>query len=250
MFEIVHLSDIHIGHSEKAEASASALAKYITGRFPEGTVVVITGDLVHTGAASEYERLAATLLNPLREKFTVLTVPGNHDYCADWFGSRFSEESAGLYHGLGYGPFPCVHTVPGEDTVLIGLDSADPDDRVWFSGGLADRRQVSRLKEILTEHASKLKIVYFHHHPFCIRLMMIMWGGSGLLKAMASHGADVALFGHRHWSQVFRDTRGVPLMLASRKSTSPRWFSGKLSFRVLEVGKGEMKGFRSEEFRP
>ena len=68
---------------------------------------------------------------------------------------------------------------------------------------------------------------------------------------MASHGAGAAIFGHRHWSQKFRNTRGVPLMLASRKSTKPRWFSGgKLSFRVLEIEDGRVAWVYAEEFKP
>ena len=93
----------------------------------------------------------------------------------------------------------------------------------------------------------KLKIVYFHHHPFIWRWTMIMLGRTALLKAASSGGADILLFGHRHWSQEIRDRSGIPLMLASGKSTKPRWFKKNLSFRVLEVDNGRLVHVRIEE---
>jgi len=251
MFRLVHISDIHIGESATTDANAVALVEHIIENFPADTVIVITGDLVNYGTADGYEKFRSTVLLPLRRKFTVLTCPGNHDYCTNWLGSRLSEESVERYRECtDDGPFPQVHAVEGEDTVLIGMDSADPADKVWFAGGLIEGWQVGRLKNILADHAGKLRIVYFHHHPFALRLMMWMWGSSALLEAIASCGA-IAIFGHRHWSQVFRDTKGVSLMLASRKSTKPRWFSGgKLSFRVLEIEGGSVVRVYAEEFKP
>lgn len=252
MFRLVHISDIHIGESAKTDANAVALVNYIIENFPADTVVVITGDLVHYGTPGGYETLRETVLTPLRQKFTVLTCPGNHDYCTNWLGSRLSEESVERYRETtGDGPFPHVHVVEGEGTALIGMDSSDPNDKAWLAGGLIEGWQVDRLKGILAEHADKLRIVYFHHHPFAFRLAMFMWGSSALLRAMALHGVRAAIFGHRHWSQMFRDTRGVPLMLSSRKSTKPRWFSGgKLSFRVLEIEDGSVTRVYAEEFKP
>ncbi len=76
---------------------------------------------------------------------------------------------------------------------------------------------------------------------------MIMLGRTALLKAAAVGGAAVILFGHRHWSQEIRDRSGIPLMLASGKSTKPRWFKRNLSFRVIEVDDGRLIRVRIEE---
>lgn len=246
MLDIVHISDIHIGRSRDTDEKAAVLAGHLARAFPSGTVVVITGDLVHSGTEAEYTRLRSSVLSPLRERFTVLSCPGNHD-CCDWMGFRFSEESASLYREHVDGaPFPQAHVMNGEKTVLIGLDSSDPQDRTWLARGWMGGQQVARLAELLAEHAGKLRIVYFHHHPFMIRAAMLMVGSSALLKTLASGGAGAALFGHRHWSQEFRDTKGVPLMLASGSSTSPG-LNGRLSFRVLEVADGAIRSVRTEE---
>lgn len=180
MLSIVHISDTHIGRSRGTDERAVALAGHIAGRFPPGTVVVITGDLVHNGAEEEYARLRSSVLLPLRERLVVLSCPGNHD-CCDWMGFRFSEESASLYGAyVGGDPFPQAHVVDGEGVALIGLDSSDPQDRAWLARGWMGRRQVARLRELLAEHEGKLRVVYFHHHPFMVRAAMLMVGSSAL----------------------------------------------------------------------
>lgn len=241
MFKIVHISDIHVGRSATEDANTSVLVRHILDRFSPNTVVVVTGDFVQRGLSGQHRRVADLLLQPLRERFTVLSCPGNHDYSLNWLGSKLSDDSVAAYREfVDDVPFPHIHVVEDERTVFIGLDSADPQDRVWLCGGLIDGRQVERLKGLLTEHEGRLRVVYFHHHPFMWRFWMVMVGTSALLRALASHGAGLVLFGHKHWSQEFRGTKGVPLMLSSGKSTVPRWFQKELSFRVVEVDAGRI----------
>lgn len=248
MVQIVHLSDIHIGYSDREIAGAKVLTAHILASFPFGTIILITGDLVQNGSKEEYVEVCSTVLEPLRRKFTVITCPGNHDYSDDTFGARLSKKSIKAYLNLtGDGPFPQAHVVAGEKTVLIGLDSADPDDRAWLMMGYVGKRQISCMSSLLAEHEDKLKIVYFHHHPFMFRWTMMMLGRTALLKAASSSGVDILLFGHRHWSQEIRDRSGIPLMLASGKSTKPRWLKKNLSFRVLEVDDGRLIGVRTED---
>lgn len=238
MLQIVHLSDMHLGYSDRESIAAKALVAHILGSFRSGTIVLITGDLVQHGSKDEYAEISA-ILAPLRRKFTVITCPGNHDYSDDTFGAHLSQESIETYlEFTGDGPFPQAHVADGGKTVLIGLDSADPDDKAGFMRGWVGDKQISRMSSLLAEHEDKLRIVYFHHHPFMWRWTMMMLGRTALLKAAASTGADVLLFGHRHWSQEMHDRSGIPLMLASGKSTKLRWFKRNLSFRVLEVDDG------------
>lgn len=248
MFQIVHLSDVHLGYSDKESAAATALTSHILGSFPAGTVILITGDLVQHGSRDEYAEVRSAMLEPLRRKFTVITCPGNHDYSDDALGAHLSRGSIETYSEFaGDGPFPQAHVVDGEKTVLIGLDSADPDDRAGFMRGWVGDRQISRMSSMLAEHEDKLRIVYFHHHPFIWRWTMMMLGRTTLLKAAAAGGAGVLLFGHRHWSQEMCCRSGIPLMLASGKSTKPRWLKRNLSFRVLEVDDGRLIRVRTEE---
>lgn len=251
MFSLIHLSDIHIGYSDTEDRNAVALVRHIVEKFPPGTVVVASGDFVQTGMSGEYARVEAVLA-PLREKFTLLTCPGNHDYSCNWLGSKLSQHSVAMFmNHVNMGTFPQTHVVEAESTVLVGLDSSDLNDKAWLAGGLVECWQVDRMKEILAEHGDKLRVVYFHHHPFVWRVYMLFFGSSALLRAMASHGVGLAMFGHRHWSQLMRNTRGIPLMLSSGKSTKPRWFSGgKLSFRVVEIEDGRVLRVYAEEFKP
>lgn len=247
MLQIVHLSDLHLGYSDREGVATKAIAAHILNSFPSGTIVLITGDLVHHGSKDEYAEVAS-ILAPLRRKFTVITCPGNHDYSDDTFGANLSQESIETYSEFtGDGPFPQAHVVDGGKTALIGLDSADPEDRAWLMMGYVGEKQISRMSSLLAEHGDKLKIVYFHHHPFIWRWTMMMLGRTALLKAAAAGGATILLFGHRHWSQEKRDRAGIPLMLASGKSTKPRWFKRNLSFRVIEVDSGHLIRVRTEE---
>lgn len=246
MFQIVHLSDMHLGYSDRESAATSTLTSHILNSFPADTVILITGDLVQHGSREEFAEVCSAMLEPLHKKFTVITCPGNHDYSDDVFGARLSQRSIEAYLKFtGDGPFPQAHVV-GERTVLIGLDSADPEDRAGFMRGWMGYKQISRMSSLLAEHEDKLRIVYFHHHPFTWRWTMIMLGRTALLKAAAAGGADLLLFGHRHWSQKIRRS-GNPLMLASGKSTKPRWFKRNLSFRVIEVDDGHLVRVHTEE---
>ncbi len=248
MFQIIHLSDLHLGYSDKESAAVKAITSHILGSFPASTVVLITGDLVQHGSKEEYAEVRLTVLEPLRSKFTVLTCPGNHDYSDNVFGSSLSKESIESYlESSEDGPFPHEHVVDGERTVLIGLDSADPDDRAGFMRGYIGCRQMASMSSILAKHGDKLSVVYFHHHPFIWRWTMVMFGRASVLKAAATGCADIILFGHRHWSQEIRDRSGIPLILSSGKSTKPRLFKKNLSFRVLEVDDGRLIRVRTEE---
>jgi len=244
---IIHLSDIHLGYSDKERPATKALVAHIFESFPSDTVVLITGDLVQHGSREEYTEITA-ILSPLRRKFMVITCPGNHDYSDDTFGAHLSQKSIKDYSEFtGDGPFPQTHLVDGGKTALIGLDSADPADRAWFMMGYVGPKQISRMSSLLAEHEDKLKIVYFHHHPFIFRWTMMMLGRTALLKAASAGNASILLFGHRHWSQEIHNRSRIPLMLASGKSTKPRWFKKNLSFRVIEVDDGYLIRVRTEE---
>ncbi len=76
MLQIVHLSDIHVGYSDRETAGVKALTAHILGSFPAGTIVLITGDLVQRGSRKEYAEVCSAMLEPLRRRFTGITEIG------------------------------------------------------------------------------------------------------------------------------------------------------------------------------
>lgn len=83
----LHLSDLHIGSSNEAQASAmnqlvSAIEKSSDGRALD--LILMTGDLAFSGKSHEYTNLSELLINPLRnlsiaKNAKFIAVPGNHD---------------------------------------------------------------------------------------------------------------------------------------------------------------------------
>ena len=89
MIHLLHLSDLHIRSKQNRPENQNAisLVEEIIQRYqnePQNKIVIIlTGDLVDDGKVEQYRQLEKLVLKPLREKFIVLAVPGNHDY-AQW----------------------------------------------------------------------------------------------------------------------------------------------------------------------
>ena len=85
---IVHLSDLHIGKNDRRteiKAAYKLISQIISTYRNEDPkpIIVITGDIVDYGK-KKYFDIATKILKPLLNNgFTVLPVPGNHDYSSD-----------------------------------------------------------------------------------------------------------------------------------------------------------------------
>lgn len=253
MLRLVHLSDIHIGQSEAELINSRTIVAHILRWFRgdvADTRIIITGDLVHNGKVEEFYLFEREVLDPLRSNFPVMLSPGNHDYANA--GTWFNSESVGFFRDLSGASCPagapcaCVHVVESEQTVIVGLDSADPDNKVWFGDGYFNQVQADALDSALSDYQKYLKIVHFHHHPFFLRFGVVLWGSTKILRAMADVDVEMVLFGHKHASELFLD-REVPFMLASGKVTEPE--RGALRFRVVEIDCGGISRIYEEAVR-
>ncbi|MBN2311919.1 MAG: metallophosphoesterase [Candidatus Hydrogenedentes bacterium] len=245
MVTIIHLSDLHIrkGAERRDNRNAEHLVHYLVGRYGhrprESTFVIVTGDLVHSITRRHYENLVATVLTPLQEKFRVLTVPGNHDYAR--MGHFFDPSGPPLFAEFVDGRrHPVVDDARSPDRYhrgqgcvrLIGLDTADKDDRVFLANGVLDERQVHKLKGLLAHHERDFLVVYLHHHPFNRNPFTAFRRYRRFLDTIQGK-VNLILFGHKHVSAAFFDRCGVPLMLAAGKATQSH--RGALSFRVIRL---------------
>lgn len=89
----LHLSDIHMGRGTPGDAQSVALSllsesiqRAVAGNNVDA--VLMTGDLAHSGQATEYDRLAQEVIHPLRKipelgNAAMIAVPGNHDLDCD-----------------------------------------------------------------------------------------------------------------------------------------------------------------------
>jgi len=77
-YTLIHLSDLHIGNSERELNNTNQIVKSI-GTSYTGVPVLITGDLAHSATKGQFKTMRS-ILNKLAKTNPILAVPGNHDY--------------------------------------------------------------------------------------------------------------------------------------------------------------------------
>lgn len=219
MKKIIHLSDLHIGYPDMLQRF-----QYISNMIGElkkpheDYIIVITGDLTDLATDSNYTD-AADYVKHLREMgYTVLVVPGNHDYSElifHWRGNvkKFKK----TFFGTTDITYPKLDIIPdGTDEgqmAFIGLDSMAEElhwyDSLWANGELG-KKQLQRLQDMLMTpevENCKYKVIYLHHHPFdplySAHRLKDAEKLCDILEEYANgknpkHNIDALLFGHNH----------------------------------------------------
>jgi 3',5'-cyclic AMP phosphodiesterase CpdA len=245
---MIHLSDLHIGLRSKDSRFTKRIFKKIGETHP-GTPVIVAGDLTDSATEEQFKE-ARRSLRRLAKTNPILTVPGNHDYA--WKGNILREEGwenwvKYLGRPLGWGR-PAAHWMgvdhepKGIDglgvwkdgpLVYFGIDSGDPEDKVvsargYISGPLADA-----LKRSLMKYEGRTRIAVLHHHPFTEGFFTELKGSRRLWAALRNR-CELLLFGHHHEYGLWWHKRGVPLIVASHKSTD--MLSGEcLMYTIIDV---------------
>ncbi len=231
---IIHLSDLHIGESQKETVHVEKIVQTIKTSLP-GLPVLITGDITNSAKEQEFQE-AQHWMKIMARTNPVLMVPGNHDYC--WWGNFFQEDAWGLWRkhlgkplglendseawlekdssplgvdGLGVRKY--------NGLVFIGVDSGDPNNKVPCARGFISPEMAKGLTKILVENEGNTRVVFLHHHPFSSGLFTELDGSTRLLKAVRNN-CELLLFGHEHYYGVWRSLNGIPLTVASHKTTS------------------------------
>ncbi|MCB1745069.1 MAG: phosphodiesterase [Gammaproteobacteria bacterium] len=157
---IAQLSDLHIkangrkayGRVDTATCLESCVAALL--ELPmQPELVLLTGDLVDSGAAAEYACLKA-LLAPLPCEY--LLIPGNHDDRAN-LRAAFPEQ----VH-LHQDPDFLHYVIDDYELRLIGLDTTIPGR---LEGELCERR-LRWLDARLSEAPDTPTLLFMHHPPF------------------------------------------------------------------------------------
>jgi 3',5'-cyclic-AMP phosphodiesterase len=156
---IAQISDLHIKRpgdlAYRRVDTAAALERCVVAlnRFtPRPDLVVISGDLVDTPLAAEYDHLKE-LLAPLEIAFAA--VPGNHD-------SRELMRAAlpGLSYATTNGALNSVRKLGDADIVL--LDSSVPG----APHGALDAATLAWLDTVLGASSARPALLFLHHPPF------------------------------------------------------------------------------------
>ncbi len=258
---ILHVSDLHIGRNRDGIIEANNLdlmVKHILKRAENDwqekenkPLIMLTGDIVNDGVASQFER-ATTYFNQLTDAgFSLRIIPGNHDYGKN--GNDANEESFNLfkdyfghYHNMEY---PLRE--PLNNHYLVGLNSMEVFTASNFAEGRLGERQIEKACKFMEDNIERSPqqkmIVYLHHHPFLFpddglfRRIGEHFGhrledGRNFMKRIKELNVDMLLFGHEHRHLNFAETKlnkefNIPHILSSGKSTEP----GR-EFNVLKNG--------------
>jgi 3',5'-cyclic AMP phosphodiesterase CpdA len=208
---IAQLSDLHVrpegmlyqGVADSNAQLAAAIA-HLNGLAPRPDLVLLTGDLVETGAAAEYAKLRA-LLAALA--IPALVIPGNHDdreafraafrdhdylpgsgpmhYAAERGGVRivaFDVTVPGRHHGLvdeeGAGWLDATLAAQPDTPTLVMMHQPPFDTAVPYLD-LYSCREGGRLAAVIQRHRQIERIVCGHVHRF----MTLRFGGTLLCTA-------------------------------------------------------------------
>jgi 3',5'-cyclic AMP phosphodiesterase CpdA len=194
---IAQITDLHItlpgagimrGVDPTARLEASVA--HLNALSPAPDVVLVTGDLVHSGSDEEY-----AILLPMLERIEApyYVIPGNHDE-----RGAFRRAFAGHDCLPADGEF--LHYVLDQYALrLIGLDTTLPGEL----GGEMDAPRLAWLEARLSEAPERPTVIFMHHPPFATGLAaldtMCCAGGDEMGAIVARHGeVERIVCGHVH----------------------------------------------------
>ena len=241
MKKIIHLSDIHVGYRDMRERFQEIARNLIAKAQPASDyVVVITGDLVEKPEddTRQYQAIYDVIENLKRAGFTMLMVPGNHDYndglvLAEKFVQRFKE----TFFADASVTYPKVDLIGG--IAFLGLDTMAEElhwyDRLFADGELG-AAQLQRLDSLLADSTvagCAHQVVYMHHHPFDPLPLSQLKDSEKLHRVLDKHGnVDVLLFGHKHFGRVRNGGWGIPRCYDGGTATGKK--PGVVRHRVID----------------
>lgn len=194
---LAHLSDLHIGKSDRHTAAVLALRQAIAENGVDHTVV--TGDITEHGTRHEFD-LFKSAFKDLLDRGRLTLVPGNHDRLNDEAAKEFMDGR--------------LKTVALPGFRLVAVDTTGPHNRWRYAGhGKLTIDLISQILDaVRSAAATDFVAVAMHHHllplpedlwaewfselfhlPFASELKL----GRKLLEELKGH-CDAVLHGHRH----------------------------------------------------
>ncbi len=224
MLKFLHLSDLHFHRKPEHNAAIAGILDYIRQEYPHHYVIV-TGDIVDDGHEEQYRQAQAALL-PFCGR--IFICPGNHDFglhgnlysaeCAARFDRWLAEplNQGGTFAGHNFPVLNLVKDGP-QRILVIALDTnTETGNPLSFACGAVGNRQLTALDTLLSDPdlADMVVLVLLHHHPFLHNDRFLKLTDARQLMRILYGRVHVVLFGHRHVSKMWRDTLGIPYILA------------------------------------
>ena len=248
--KIIHLSDLHIGYPGCEDRFRVIVDNIIS--FCENThdyIIIITGDIVDKGKRKNQLVAAKAQIETLENAgFTVLIVPGNHDYGSGIFPrKKFGKQFNNFFYGVTDIDYPILGhpSNPGliNDIAFIGIDSmeAEVEERDYMFGaeGRIGSQQLEELDELLKSDIvmnCKKRVVYLHHHPFKHRTSHGLHDVTEFHRLLTANGnIDCLLFGHNHDGFKWNESWGIQRCYDAGTATSKKEKPGR--HRIIDLSK-------------
>jgi len=235
---IVHLSDLHIGHSPERLRLVRSLRDRI--RLLDVDHVLVTGDTTDHGREEEYRQFQDVFSEFIEtQRLTVL--PGNHDRTGQEIAKRIMPDQR-------------VDIIQRDGLHLVRVDTTGPHNRCRvFSHGKIDQQIIRDIDQAVSQAVPEsLVIVSLHHHlvpqpedlwieKLATFLSLPYARELRLGKELAQHlvgRCDLVLHGHRHKpleTHIATTPRALTIYNAGSSTEL-----GK--FRVFRYGGGRLIG--------
>ncbi|MER6510515.1 metallophosphoesterase [Nonomuraea sp. NPDC001636] len=200
MLVIAHLSDIHLGGSDRSVERADAVMRCLDALPYDLDAVLVTGDIADHGLPEEYEQARKLLTS----RHPVLVCPGNHDVREEFRRVLLAEPAAS-------GPVNRVHRTGG--AVYVLCDSSVPGR----PEGHLDDETLTWLDGVLGAERGLPVFVAFHHPPVTLHSpvdTIMLRTPERLAGLLAGHPHVTAvLVGHAHTAAA-TTFAGRPLLAA------------------------------------
>ena len=256
MKKIIHLSDLHIGFNgqDLKKRFEGIVQSIIFVKEPaEDYVIVLTGDVVEKATDPANNQAAKIDLEILQSHgFTVLVIPGNHDYGTGTNANhKYQKKFKQLFYNDENLILPKLDII--DEIAFIGLDSMEAEmntfDKLGANGELGIEQR-NRLEALLNQEPVKkcdFRIIYLHHHPFDPWLFHELKDSAELGDILQKHGnIDAILFGHNHHFRKWNGKWGIPRCYDAGSSTRK---DDSFSFhRVIDLSKPPSADYDADFF--
>ena len=247
MPRVVQLTDTHVVRAgeryfgiDTAAYLAEAIA-FVNALEPEPDYVVVTGDLVNTGGADEYEHFVR-VMTALRVPY--YAIAGNHDERTSFRAGL----APAVYAAAGSGE-RIRYVVDDYPIRLIGLDANTP--RAWFGSDI-DRAQLDWLETTLASGRERPTLLAVHQPPFRTGLHyfdIFGYGGARRLRRIVARAPQVGrvISGHIHCVKTYLWKNGT--LVATAPSTAPQIVPEFFEHSILGI-RHELPGFTVHDWTP
>ncbi len=227
MFLIAHLSDLHIGESDKVETTLLEGISRINELKPD--LVLVTGDLTENGYYNEFLR-ASEFIDMVKAPIKV--VPGNHD-SRNVGNETFEELFSGRWGTI----------TNSKNTIkAICLDSSEPDLNYGKIGRQQQHWMENEIKDAKNNH--QYIVVVLHHHIISVpktgRERNVLADAGDILQSLTQNNVDLVISGHKHVPYVWKLENTI---FATAGTISSFKLRGKdvNSFNTYHIDKNSLK---------